>query len=69
MYKLLVYVEAQPLTKLDEEGVPLSYKVVSERSVPGQNIPDGDYTRQPHIYDANPVKVHLEDGELKAGWK
>jgi hypothetical protein len=35
--------------------------------VPGQNIPDGDYTRQPHRL-RRAERVHVTDRRMRPGW-
>jgi len=42
---------------------------VREHCLPyGPCPPDGNYIRQPHEFDAEPKKVHLQCGVMMGGW-
>ena len=61
-YRVVLDVDLKPL---GTDG----YEFVREAIVPiGLTLPDGDYTRAPHEYDANSRKVHVVGGALMAGW-
>lgn len=55
--------------RADEESEPLGRGGVKRRIVPGHDVPDGNYILQPYEFQPEPIKVHLEDGHMKPGWR
>ena len=67
-YHVQLIVELEPLY-VNEEAAAVSDTLKSEQLIPGQAIPDGNYTRRPHQFDRQEKRVHVMGGKMRPGWR
>lgn len=66
-YRAVLDIQLKPVY-VDEEAAPVSDILQSEQLAPGQMIPDGNYTRRPHKFNARESRVRIVSGRMFAGW-
>ena len=70
-YNAVLHVHLNPIMVAEIE-TPVSYKILDHQLAPGQKIPDGNYLRQPHVYEPKgsiETRVHVKDGRMYEGWQ
>lgn len=66
-YHALLDLTLRPI-EVDALATPVKHILIAEQLAPGQEIPNGNYTRQPHSYDPKESRVHVESSRMYAGW-
>ena len=66
-YKVGLDIQLKAL-HVEDEAAAVGDIIESVGLAPGQSIPDGDYTKRPHQFEAKDKRVRVQSGRMYAGW-